>query len=147
MNKIILLLWLFLSLLVSCKKDDTTVTTPSTPATTIGKYTLDGQVFNCKCFSDNQGYVFLQDNNNTSNSFSINRMPTASTGSFSFGTNFTGNTVLPMGYLLESRSLYNGYGSESGTITKTASREFTFQCTLYNPLKTVKYQISGSGQY
>lgn len=115
--------------------------------TTAIKYILDGQEFSCTCFTDNKGMVFLKDKNNSSNFFTIERMPSASSGTFNFGKNFTGNTVLPMGYLLESRSAYSGYGSESGTITKTGAREFTFQCTLYDPLKTTKHQISGSGKY
>ncbi len=134
------ILVLIITLFISCKKDTKT-------ATITNSYTLDGQVFTCKCISDNAGYVFLKDNNNSSNSFGIQQMPSASSGTFTIGKNFTGNNTDPMGYLLESRSEFSGYGSESGTITKTAAREFTFQCTLYNPTKTAKYQISGNGKY
>ena len=149
MKKSILFLSLAVNILVGCSKKESTPSTPSTPTptTTIGEYTLDGQVFSCTCHTDNLGLVFLKDKNNASNSFGIDRMPTASSGTFNFGKNFTGNTVLPMGYLLESRISYQGYGSESGTITKTAAREFTFQCKLYNPTKATIYQISGSGKY
>ncbi len=131
---------ILITLFISCKKETkTTIITNS--------YTLDGQVFNCNCFADNAGYVFLKDNNNSSNSFSINKMPSASSGTFSFGKNFTGNNTDPMGYLLDTRSTFNGYGSESGTITKIGAREFTFQCTLYDPTNNIKHQISGSGKY
>jgi hypothetical protein len=135
----------------ACKKNDTTVDNPNTPppdnGPTIGKYTLDNQLFNCACFTDNLGYVFLRDNLNSGNTFSIDPMPTASSGTFTIGKNFTGNTTLPMGYLRDIRSAFNSYGSESGTVTKTGAREYTFSCTLYNPLTTIRYQISGNGKY
>ncbi|MEQ1553208.1 MAG: hypothetical protein ABL929_03460 [Ferruginibacter sp.] len=135
-------------LLLSCtKKDETTATPTPVAITNTGTYTLDGQVFNGKVFTDNVGMVWIKDNNNSNNTFTIDRMPSNTSGTFTIGKNFTGNTILPMGYLLESRSTYSGYGSESGTITKTAARDFTFQCILYNPTKTAKYQISGSGKY
>jgi hypothetical protein len=140
---------LLLLLVVSCSKDeaktDDTTPTPTTTTKT-GTYTLDGQVFSCNCFADNTGYIFLMDKSNSKNSFSIYPMPSASSGTFQFGKSAT-STTLPIGYLLESRAAYNGFGSEEGTITKTGAKSFTFQCSLWDPLKTTKYQISGSGSY
>lgn len=148
-KKILFILCFISSILVSCSKSYTSDTTPTpapTPTVTVGNYTLDGQLFNCNCVADNMGNVFLTDKTNSKNFFSISRMPSASSGTFQFGKSST-NTELPVGYLIDSRTEYNGLGSEVGTITKTGAKSFTFQCSLWDPLKTTIYQISGSGSY
>lgn len=144
----ILIIIFFTTIQCSRTEDDSPNNSPPTnTVTTSGQYLLSGQTFNCTCITDGKGYVFLTDKNNSKNSFGIDKMPSSSSGTFNFGKNFTGNTTSSMGYLLDSRSDYNGYGTLSGTITKTALNKFTFQCILYNPLTAITYPISGSGEY
>jgi hypothetical protein len=84
-------------------------------------------------------------NNSFANTFNIFNMPKQSSGTFSFTNNL--NSASLHGILSLNNYAVTAMSNIGGSLTKTGSNTFTFNCTALDVLTNITYNITGSGHY
>lgn len=130
----------------ACKKES------NIESETTGQFVYSGTTYKGSCQSVSPMYCstgidvgIVVDRTTHSDYFTIYDMPTQSSGTYTI-TNADSNYAKCQLYIVYSRSDDNGH-SQSGTLTKTGEKSFTFSVAMKDIIHGATYTMTGSGNY